>query len=823
MDPTVAKRLGKKRHQEEVFKASASCYCQLAELCPEALFIQSEGKFVWLNQAAVRLYGAANPQELVGQSVFDFVHPEYRDLVEAQIRSVQEQNEVSAVDQKWLRLDGTILNVAVTLLPCFYQGKSAAQVILRNQGDRDLKPKVEPQTVQLVGVNERLESEIAERQKVEAALHRSEQLLSDFFENAIVGMHWIGADGYILRVNQAQLDLLGYTREEYLGHPFAKFFVDPATIKDILQRLLNRTVLHQYEAQLRCKDGSVKSVAISSNVLWEGDKFVHTRCVVHDMTQRRQAEAALQKKERQLKALLNNIPDIAWLKDRDSRFIAVNEPFSKACGVRSEDLVGKTDADVWTPVLAQKYRDNDAEVIASGEQKRFEEPLAHSSGQIAWIETIKTPIYNDLGDVIGTTGIARDITQRRQLEIALRQSEQRLCLALSATETGIWEWDIPTDRTFWSDTVFRLLGREPGSCESNYQNWLAAIHPEDRERADRCTRQAGASGSGLNLEYRVVLPDQTVRWLTCVGGITHSIQGEPAKMAGITADITDRVRMETKRQQIEAALRELTQQLQQQNAQLAEVSRIKSEFLANMSHELRTPLTSILGFSTVLLQQHFGHLTEKQEQYLSRIHDSGEHLLALINDLLDLAKIEAGRLELNLEKVSLTELCEAALQIVEVRALAKRQHLSLELPIASEQVTVDRQRILQILLNYLSNAIKFTPEGGTITLCTHLASRSEVETQDPLGERDRPLQPALTSQFVVLSVRDTGIGVPVEKHHLLFQMFQQVDGALDRAHQGTGLGLALTKRLVELHGGKVSVTSAPNQGSTFSAWLPLLK
>jgi PAS domain S-box-containing protein len=821
MDPTVAKRLGKKRNQEEAFKASAACYHQLVELCSEALFVQSEGKFVLLNLAAARLYGAANPEELVGQSVFDFVHPEYRDLVEAQIRSLQEHNEGFSADQKWFRLDGTVLNVAVTLLPCFYQGKPAAQVVLRNQCDRELATKVEHRTAQLVAINERLEREIAERQRVEAALRRSEQRLSDFFENAIVGMHWLGADGSVLRVNQAQLDLLGYTHDEYVGQPFAKFFVDPTAIENIFQRLLNRTEIHQYETQLRCKDGSVKSVLINSNVLWEGDTFVHTRCVIHDITERKQAEAALQKKERQLKALLNNIPDIAWLKDRDSRFIAANEPFSKACGVSPEDLIGKTDEDIWTPVLAQRYRDNDAEVIASGERKRFEEPLAHASGEIAWIETIKTPIYNDLGEVIGTTGIARDITQRRQLEMALRQSEQRLCLALSATETGIWEWDISTNQTFWSDTVFRLLGYEPGSCESNYQNWLAAIHPEDRERIDLCTQQAAAGGSGLNLEYRVVLPDQTIRWLTCIGGVTHSIEGQPLKMAGIMTDITDRVWMETERQQIEAALRALTHQLQQQNTQLAEVSRLKSEFLANMSHELRTPLTSILGFSIVLLQQHFGVLTAKQEQYLSRIHDSGEHLLALINGLLDLAKVEAGKLELNLERVSLTELCESALQIVEVRALANHQHLSLELPIACEYVTVDRQRILQVLLNYLSNAIKFTPEGGTIILRTRLASDLEIE--DPIGAVDRALQPTLASRFVVLSVCDTGIGIPVEKQHLLFQMFQQIDGAFDRAHPGTGLGLALTKRLVELHGGKISFTSTPNEGSTFSAWLPLLK
>lgn len=432
-----------------------------------------------------------------------------------------------------------------------------------------------------------------------------------------------------------------------------------------------------------------------------------------------------------------------------------------------------------------------------------------------------------MGEVIGTTGIARDITQRRQLETALRQSEQRLSLALSATETGIWEWDISTNQSFWSKTLFKLIGQEQSRYEPSYESWFNAVHPDDRDDLALAVQQAIAKGCGLSSEHRVVLPDGTVRWLACVGeAIDFDEQGCPIKMVGITTDITDRRQIEADRRQIEIALRELTHQLQQQNAQLAEVSRLKSEFLANMSHELRTPLTSILGFSSVLLQQHFGTLTAKQEQYLALIHTSGEHLLALINDLLDLVKIEAGKLELQIEAVNLTNLCEAALQIVEVRALEKQQHLSLELPVACEQVAIDRQRILQVLLNYLSNAIKFTPAGGTICLSTRLASNldeaqtSLVEGSDVEGS-DRTASSTAASRFVVLSVCDTGIGIPLEQQHLLFQMFQQIDGALNRSHEGTGLGLALTKRLVELHEGKVSFSSTLGTGSTFSAWLPL--
>ena len=269
------------------------------------------------------------------------------------------------------------------------------------------------------------------------------------------------------------------------------------------------------------------------------------------------------------------------------------------------------------------------------------------------------------------------------------------------------------------------------------------------------------------------------------------------------------------------ALQQSEQRLRQMNEQLEEVSRLKSEFLTNMSHELRTPLTSILGFSSVLLQQIFGSLTTKQQEYLSCIYSSGDHLLSLINDLLDLAKIEAGKMELNRQAVDVAGLCQAALQMMAVRAEAKHQHLSLELPVATESVLLDRQRVTQMLLNYLSNAVKFTPEGGAIALSTRLAASQELEALGLLGTINNHYS-IPSASYLVLSVTDNGIGIAPDKQHLLFQTFQQVDGAMNRQYDGTGLGLALTRRLAELHRGTVSFTSTLGVGSTFSIWLPLL-
>ena len=270
------------------------------------------------------------------------------------------------------------------------------------------------------------------------------------------------------------------------------------------------------------------------------------------------------------------------------------------------------------------------------------------------------------------------------------------------------------------------------------------------------------------------------------------------------------------RKQAEEQLQAFTRKLQEQNEQLEEVSRLKSEFLSNISHELRTPLTSILGFTSALLEQFLGPLTPKQTEYLELIRTSGAHLLDLINSLLDLSKIEADEMGVDLTTVNLVEICQEALQKVELKAQEKRQKVSLTLPVALTTVRVDRQRVMQMLLNYLSNAVKFTPEGGSIALSTQLASTLEMQEQNLSAEAMER-----ASQFLVLSVSDTGIGVPIEKQHLLFQLFQQVDGGTNRRYEGAGLGLALTRLLAELHGGAVSFNPAPGGGSIFSIWLPM--
>jgi DNA-binding response OmpR family regulator len=267
---------------------------------------------------------------------------------------------------------------------------------------------------------------------------------------------------------------------------------------------------------------------------------------------------------------------------------------------------------------------------------------------------------------------------------------------------------------------------------------------------------------------------------------------------------------------------ELLLMVEQKNRALASANQAKTEFLTTMSHELRTPLVAILGFSELLVSGKAGELAPQQREYVGYMSDSGTHLLALINDLLDISKIEAGKVELDLESVDLDDLLINALEIVRERALARGVRLEVNGSGRSESLPADRRRLKQIVYNLLSNAVKFTADGGQVSLRASLVDRHQASTGLPGFETGvrTPLPQNESQGFAEISVSDTGIGISAEDMARLFTPFTQIKSNLTRTSEGTGLGLAIVSRLVGLHGGAVAVTSAPGTGSCFSVWLP---
>jgi signal transduction histidine kinase len=272
------------------------------------------------------------------------------------------------------------------------------------------------------------------------------------------------------------------------------------------------------------------------------------------------------------------------------------------------------------------------------------------------------------------------------------------------------------------------------------------------------------------------------------------IDGEHATFIIILNDVTDRKRAEEKLQKAKKA------------AEYANVA--KSEFLAGMSHEIRTPLNHIIGFTELVVDKTFGELNAEQEEYLNHVLDGGRHLLSLVNDILDLAKVEAGKLELELSDFNLKMLLENSFVMVKEKAMKHRIQLSTEIDEISETIKADERKLKQIIYNLISNAIKFTPDGGSITLA------AKTDTQYPI--------PGIDKNFIEISAKDTGIGIKLEDLDRIFNPFEQVESSESRRYQGTGLGLSLTKRLVELHGGRIWAESeGENKGSTFRFVIPV--
>ncbi len=390
-----------------------------------------------------------------------------------------------------------------------------------------------------------------------------------------------------------------------------------------------------------------------------------------------------------------------------------------------------------------------------------------------------------------------------QAKLKLLTTTERLQLATNAGKIGVWDWDIPDDRLNWDDYMCELYGLEPSSLTNTFKQWEQTLHPEDAPQAKELLSQVLQGKKSFHTVFRIIVPDGSIRWIEAHGIVQRNDRDEAQRMVGVNIDVSSQKLAEA--------------ELQRTNAELARATRLKNEFLATISHELRTPLNAILGTSEILLDKLYGEISEVQKDAIKVIDQNGNHLLQLINDIIDLTRIESGQVKLQCQPTKINYLCENSMVLVRQQAFNKQiqTHLQITPTLPDLIIDIDKQRITKALINLLNNAIKFTPVEGSVTL--KVTSQAKA-FQLNYGNIESP--PNSNQTWIRFSVIDTGIGITQENIQKLFQPFVQLDSALNRKYSGTGLGLSLVKQIVELHGGKVGVISEAGVGSHFWFDLP---
>jgi PAS domain S-box-containing protein len=605
-------------------------------------------------------------------------------------------------------------------------------------------------------------------------LRQSQQDLTDFVENAIFGLHWVAADGTIIWANQAELDLLGYTREEYIGHSITEFHADQDIIADILQRLLSNQLVQDYEADLRCKDGSIRRVLIDSNSSWSNGEFIRTRCFTRDITDRKRAEEDLQRFN---KALSHAMEGIALL-DKEGKYVQINHAYANTVGYTTEAMVGMDwqltvhpdDLPQMQLAYQQMLEDSKVEVSARG---------LRSDGSIFYKRLVMVTAYDSKQQQIGHYCFMKDISTAKQAEADLIQSEQKFRAIFDGmfqfmgvlTPAGIL---IEANRTALDaigansdDVIGQMFWATP---------WWTHSPVLQEQLKDAIAR--AARGELVRFEAEHILADQTAIFVDFTLKPVFDEEGKVIMLIPEGRDITDR-------RQAELELQNQKQDLARSNAEL-------QQFAYVASHDLQEPLRMITSYLELLERRYKGQLDERADKFIAYAVDGATRMQTLINDLLSYSRVGTSTQDwktVDCEKIVQNVLSNLHLSIIQSCAVITHDALP--------TVNADSSQLTQLFQNLISNAIKF--------------HREEEVPQIHIGVD-------CTNGKWLFSVQDNGIGMEAQYLERIFIIFQRLHSKTE--YPGTGIGLAVCKKIVERHGGHLRVESQPDHGSTFYFTLP---
>lgn len=673
--------------------------------------------------------------------------------------------------------------------------------------------------------------DVAEHKAAEEKLRRNEASLAEAQRIAHLGnWEWDISRGE-LRWSDEIYRIFGLTPQEFEAtyeaflnsvHPD-----DRESVKEAVNKALAEHASYSLDHRIVRPDGTVRTVHEQAEVFCDeqGEPRRMTG-TVQDITERKTIEEKLHQSQVHQKAILSNIPDIAWLKDRESRFVMVNETFANSAGFTQAQLVGKTDLDLWPRNLAERYRADDREVMASRNRRVIEEPLVDKDGKEIWIETIKTPIMDEAGGVIGTTGIARDITARRQIESALREGAEFNREVLNSLDFSVAVL-APDGQIIAVNREWERFARENDGAPERTGlgvNYLEVCRAEAPEAFNGLQDIMNGALEHFELEYPCHSPQEKRWFILRVVPLGKERGGLIVAHVNITARKRLEEELEKQNQELESKVLERTEELEEKTIQAEAANRAKSQFLANMSHELKTPLNAIIGFSELLKAGVAGELTAQQNEYIQEVWESGRHLNRIIGSILNMTEIVSNQVALELSEFPLKEAIEEILGRFSGKAAREGIKITIDIPADIVLIVADRPKILQVLQDLLGNACKFMPDGGDVRVAVQRVNNPAAGS---LSSERQEIYAALSSRhsgnFLEISVADTGIGIAKGDLGRLFHPFQQLEPTMTKKYEGVGLGLSICRKYVELHGGKIWVESEVGKGSTFYLAIPELE
>lgn len=805
----------------------------IIDTTPNMIFVKDlDGRFLLANQAIADSYGM-KIDELTGKNMSDlYADPAIVEAFKNQNRSVIERNrELFIPEEKHCSSNLGEQWVQWQKRPIPLLGQSTPAVLG-------------------IGVD------ITQRRQIEIALRKSEskqRALISALPDLIMRM---SKDGTYLDFFPTEtfrifgsFDLVGKNiYEEGLPFEIAKMRMG------YIHQALQTKEIQIYEQELLVDNRQqIEEVRIA--VCGEDEVLV----VVRDITDRKLTEMALIEREEEFRGIFDQAAVGICYGFPNGQLVAFNRKCCEIFGFTPEELQSANffnlshpeDADLDLELSQRLFS---GKILSYAIEKRFR----HKSGSYRWFDLTLTAICDASGAIKYMLGVLIDIHDRKQAEETL----QRLVEG-AATITGenflilveyiatflevryvvvsknVNENSLETI-VFWADgqiqpNISIILKNPPCGtamtdgtfvCSSSAQQRFVGNAVMEFLKVESYMGIAMTNTRGEVIGNLCILDDkplvQQKRANDILSVFAARIGAELERQEAIEALYQLNQELESRVERRTQELNDTNKKLIETNHDLARATRLKDQFLANMSHELRTPLNAILGMSEGILDEVFGSINDRQSKAITMIETSGKHLLALINDILDISKIGAGKLELEISTVEIEHLCQSSLSFV--RPIAIKKNIQLDTAIQSDlrAIGADERRMRQVLINLLSNAVKFTPSGGQVILEVQLENRKSLNTSSKDSTNHKDASDAIT-QFPFLlrfSVIDTGVGISPENIENLFQNFFQVDSSLNRQYEGTGLGLTLVKQITELHGGKVTVQSQLGKGSCFSVWLP---